>query len=300
MKTIQHFLLTTIATACSLLLLQHPAAAQDRIVEDRKVFVCTMSDRDTFKTADAGCRHFAKEHLGNGYKYEEGTAVVQPNGAVKCLCTKSGSSPNDQQGIIMGEIICPENASELDAPYNSFEQRKCQCYQTYVASNGKCVKPEDVSKPKDKCETQQGLNAQQKALKDRVVQRLQELTDQANQSFAKDPTVAKGLFTPKELAYYGRGGYLPYVWNQGYGQAVERLTDELVKKDRLLNGVIKHVPNVEQTAGRSDFEGQGQLKNVDFDVTTPEQAERKKRGGKECWEFITYKRLIDANGKPVK
>lgn len=274
------------------------AVAQDRIVEDRKVFICTMSDRDTFKTAAEGCRHWAKVHLP-GYKFQEGSDVTQPNGAVKCICTKTGSGNNEQQGQIMGIIICPENASELNVTPNSFEERKCQCYQTYVSYNGKCVKPEDV--PEDECDAALGLTKPQVELKKQTIERLQQIVDKTNKAFARDPTISKKVFSKAELDHYGPGGYLPYLWYQGYGHALERLTAQAVAQDPLLSTTLEYIPNVQQTKGLPDFRGKGSLPStLSFDITTEGQVDKKKTKGKECWEFILYKRLVNADGTKVK
>jgi hypothetical protein len=288
---------------------------EERIVKGKKVFICTMSDRDTFQTAAEGCKHWAGKHLDAGYTYKEGSAKVEPNGAVFCLCTKPGQSDNDQQGMIMGIILCPENASELNIEPQKFEDRKCQCYETYVAHGEKCYKPEDVPKdsvlakpptkdepPLNACEMQLGLTQEQAALKKQVSTRLQEIVNRINREFANDPTIAAhpDIFSPKELAHYGEGFYKKYLWYQGYGHAIERLTYKAMKNDPFLSSNLQYIPNAEQIGGNPDFKGKGKLpSSVSFDITTPEQVASKKTKGKECWDFITYKRLIDEKGNKV-
>jgi hypothetical protein len=49
---------------------------------------------------------------------------------------KSGASDNDQQGIIMGKIICPKNATEI-VDETPFLQKKCEC-PTPGYTAGKC------------------------------------------------------------------------------------------------------------------------------------------------------------------
>jgi hypothetical protein len=286
-------------------------AQQERIVADKKVFICTMSDRDTFKTAAEGCKHWAQKHLESGYKYQEGSATTQPNGAVFCLCKKQGQSDNDQQGMIMGIIICPENASELNEEPANFESRKCQCYETYVSHNGKCVKPEDVPPPSNDaptaetevdCKKQQGLTPAQEQIKNKVNERLKQIVEKANKDFAADPAVAAPYFSDKEIILYGgKGLFVEGIWNRGYGHAIERMTADAVTKDKYLNSVLHYNTNIEQTKGLPDFRGKGKLpETLSFDITTNKEVTTKKAKGKDCWEFITYNRLAKADGSSNK
>ena len=112
---------------------------QERIVENRKVFICTWSDRDTFKTAEEGCKHWAEKHLPAGYKSV--SATVTENGAVRCLCKKTGSGDNEQQGQIMGIILCPEYASSYSKNNdNNYKELACLCYEGYKAKGSVCEK----------------------------------------------------------------------------------------------------------------------------------------------------------------
>jgi hypothetical protein len=113
------------------------ANAQDssRLVKSMKVFLCEM-DRDTFRTAEEGCKHFAEKHLP-GYKYQQ--LEIANNGAVKCVCTKAGEPDNDQQGKIYGVVICPPLATEV-VDETPFLNKMCECPTPgYIAKDGKCI-----------------------------------------------------------------------------------------------------------------------------------------------------------------
>jgi len=124
----------------------HSVYSQDssRLVKSRKVFVCEM-ERDTFKTAEEGCRHWAEKHLP-GYKYQ--SHEITDNGAVKCICTKAGEPDNDQQGKIYGIILCPPLATEV-VDETPFMNKMCECPSPgYIAQNDKCVPLKPKSLPK--------------------------------------------------------------------------------------------------------------------------------------------------------
>ena len=122
------------------------AYSQDssRMVKSRKVFVCEM-ERDTFKTAGDGCRHWAEKHLP-GYTYQ--SLEITDNGAVKCICTKAGEPDNDQQGKIYGIILCPPLATEV-VDETPFMNKMCECPTPgYIAQNDKCVPLKPKTPPK--------------------------------------------------------------------------------------------------------------------------------------------------------
>lgn len=299
--------LKKLLTAAGCLLLVSSASAQtiqERTVEDRKVFICNMSDRDTFKTAEEGCKHWAQKHAP-GYTYKSST--VAENGAVRCICTKAGSSDNDQQGQIMGIIICPENASA--SPENQTKNYKdwtCLCYQGYIA-DGKICK-------KDPCSYYSNMS--EDGLKGWATSMLQKFCDEENQAFKNDPA---GSIKPKngppilndsevmgflqlgsKKAKNGEETYADFVWNMVYGHVLERMIARRVEKDECLKNYLEYVKNsaqMKEEGTNPDFRGKGKLpaKN-EFDITTAEQAVKKMQNpAKQHFVFITYSRLFTSD-----
>lgn len=311
--------LKKLLTAAGCLLLVSSASAQtiqERTVEDRKVFICNMSDRDTFKTAEEGCKHWAQKHAP-GYTYKSST--VAENGAVRCICTKAGSSDNDQQGQIMGIIICPENASA--SPENQTKNYKdwtCLCYQGYIA-DGKICK-------KDPCSYYSNMS--EDGLKGWATSMLQKFCDEENAAFVAAPSdkmYPQGeppIFTDSEIFGFmqmaGGAGmkkiagtknkytYADWVWPIVYGHAIERLVARRVEKDECLKKFVSYVNNANQTKeedANPDFKGQSKLPaGVHFDVTTTGQVAKKKNNpAKAHFIFITYTRGLDIDkyGNPM-
>lgn len=305
---------TRAAAAILALVLFMSAQAQDnsyRLVDSKRVYICTMcSTKDTFQTAKDACIHFAEKHVKDGYKYK--SDQVTENGAVKCVCTKSGSPDNDQQGIIMGVVICPDLATEV-IDQTHFLQKKCECPTPgYVALDNKCVQ--------DTC-TMASMDPE--TLKLKITERLQQIVNEENQAFAAnparvyDPAVVgpTPLFSQKEIDYFGKTfgfkkvvsdsdpadtsyAYAESSWNIIYGHAVERLAAKRVEKDMCLKQLLQYIKNVDQTkeGGQPDFKGNDGASN--YDITTPGSAEKKKQTeNKKDWIFITYTRLIEIDEK---
>ncbi|MBC8085197.1 MAG: hypothetical protein H7Z21_18530 [Hymenobacter sp.] len=118
-----------------------------RLVKGPKVYICGF-EKDTFKTAAEGCKHWVKVHYGEGHylvKVEEA-----PDGNVTCACKQNGREETWEAQPIYGETICPQFASEVnnDQPWKS---RMCECPEGYVAENNRCVDRETAtSKPTEK------------------------------------------------------------------------------------------------------------------------------------------------------
>jgi hypothetical protein len=93
-------------------------------------------DKDSFRTAEDGCKHFAEKHLP-GYKYQ--SLEIADNGAVKCISVKPGEPDHDQQGKIYGVVICPPMATEV-VDETPFLKKMCECPTPgYTAQKDKCV-----------------------------------------------------------------------------------------------------------------------------------------------------------------
>lgn len=278
---------------------------QERIVENRKVFICTWSDRDTFKTAEEGCKHWAEKHLPAGYKSV--SATVTENGAVRCLCKKSGAGDNEQQGQIMGIILCPEYASSYSKNNdNNYKDLACLCYEGYKAKGNTCEK--------DTCADLAKMG--EDGLKEWARKRLQRFCDEENEAFRKNPS---GSINPKneppiinnsEIAGWmqlgskkaanGQETYADFVWNMVYGHVLERMISRRVEKDECLKKYITYVKNsaqMKEEGTNPDFRGKGKLPaGVEYDVTTPEQAMKKmQKPEKAHFVFITYNRLFTSD-----
>jgi hypothetical protein len=106
----------------------------NRVVDPKhRIYVC--GDHGLiFETPEQACKHVASDHIKDGYKYA--SHIIADNGPVKCICKKNGAPDNDQQGIIMGQIVCPKNATEI-IDETPFLQKKCEC-PTPGYNAGKC------------------------------------------------------------------------------------------------------------------------------------------------------------------
>lgn len=288
---------------------------EERTVRGKKVFICTWghdpSVKDTFATAEEGCKHWNQFHLPQGFKYV--SSATNEIGAVRCIC-KNGDNENDQQGQIMGITLCPELSVVIDdgTPY---PKQKCEC-------------PDKILPPYyigvfDKCEldtcTITDMPADQ--LQQWATHRLQTIVDEENLAFSKntarvyDPKVVgqDSLFSAKEIGYFGNKfgwrktpgtqneKYSDAAWAVIYGHAIERLAGVRMEKDMCLKKVLQYIANADQMkdGGQPDFKGKGKIGSASYDITTPEQAaEKAKTDKKKDWIFITYTRLIvlDENG----
>jgi hypothetical protein len=292
------------------ILLQTTAFAQDddvqkRIVESRKVFICTMSDRDTFKTAEEGCKHWAEKHLPAGYKYN--SLTVSENGAVKCICKKPGNADNDQQGKIYGIIICPEYSYVYSKNNDdNYKELACACYSGYLPDGKICVK--------DSCADYEKMG--EDGLKGWITNKLQQFCNEENEAFKNDP---EGKINPKgeppiitnneaatwadwggKIAPNGNKTYSDKVWPMVYGHAIERMVARRIEKDECLKKYVAYVKNTNQMKEEGtnpDFKGKGKLPaEVEFDITTAEEASKKMNdASKAHFIFITYSRLFTSD-----
>jgi hypothetical protein len=295
--------------ACmTLLCIAVSSYSQNNIVNGRKVFTCMNDDAgvqvDSFPNPDGAVNHYITKHMPSGFKLKPGTIEVLENGWVVFVTHKNGQQEASQGGHVLGRILCPPDSWVSSENGGSFYDKKCNCNQGYVAYGDSCKRPEDIPKeeepkteePKDECAKKNAaLTAAQQQLKDNVTKRLKEVVDQENQLLAKDLARAQKVLTKDELNHYGLKFYA------GYGHALERLTNEAVKKDPLLSKNLEYISNRQQLAagGGPDFRGKGKLpSSVEFDITTEKEMEKKlkTKDEKKCYQFVTYERLTDRQG----
>lgn len=294
----------------SCLFFSNSAWAQDegvkeRIVESRKVFICSMSDRDTFKTAEEGCKHWVQKHLPAGYKYSSST--VSENGAVKCICKKSGEADNDQQGMIYGIVICPELAVEYSKNNdNNFNEMVCICPEGYVG-NGKICE-------KDSCGDYKTMG--EDGLKEWARATLQRFCNEENEAFMNNPgqatnpkneppiltngEISNWLNWGSKIAANGSQTYSDKIWPMVYGHTIERMVARRVEKDKCLKEYLTYVKNsaqMNENGTNPDFRGKGKLPGtIEYDVTTPEEVINKMNDPKKAhFIFITYTRLLTSD-----
>lgn len=300
--------ITRLLFVLSCMLFQHIASAQtieERTVESRKVFICSMSDRDTFKTAIDGCKHWVQKHLPSGYTYSSST--VTENGAVKCICKKPGNADNDQQGMIYGIVVCPELAVSYSKNNdNNFNELVCICPEGYVG-NGKICE-------KDSCSDYKTMG--EDGLKEWARAKLQRFCDEENEAFRSNP--GEAINPPNEppvlsdaevmhwlewgpkIATNGNKTYSDKVWPMVYGHAIERMIARRVEKDKCLKDYLTYVKNSSQMneeGTNPDFRGKGKLPGtIEYDVTTPEEMAKKQANPKKAhFLFITYSRLFTSD-----
>lgn len=278
---------------------------QKRIVEHRKVFICSMSDRDTFKTAEDGCKHWAEKHLPAGYKYN--SSSVTENGSVLCICKKPGNADNDQQGKIYGIIICPEYSYVYSKNNdNNYNELACACYSGYLPDGKICVK--------DSCGDYKSMGPD--GLREWARAKLQRFCDEENEAFKSNPSgsinpkneppilnnneVAGFLQLGSKKAANGQETYADFVWNMVYGHVLERMVSRRVEKDKCLKEYIQYVKNssqMKEEGTNPDFRGKGNLPaENEYDITTPEQVVVKMaKPEKAHFIFITYTRLFTSD-----
>ena len=111
--------------------------AQDSSIVDKlKDYYLYTFTLDTYPTKEAACKAFQQDKLKD-YTYVSSSET--PEGFVQCICKGKNGEVNDQQGIILHKIVCPENSwpGSKDNT-NNFASQVCFCNQGFLAKGGTC------------------------------------------------------------------------------------------------------------------------------------------------------------------
>jgi hypothetical protein len=160
--------------------------------------------------------------------------------------------------------------------------------------------------PADECA---GLAAMSpKDLKAEVVSRLTKVMDAANDALAQNPAIAMQVVSEAEIQGMMQTFGIKTINKKlamtesslavVYGHVIERLTARrFAQDDRCLPPYVAYIPNPAQLqtpGGSPDFKGLGKAAGLQIDITTEDQAAKKKAQGKK-YEFIIYTRRLHMN-----
>jgi hypothetical protein len=160
--------------------------------------------------------------------------------------------------------------------------------------------------PAGKCEDFKNIKDRD-ALKELVLERIKQITEQVNEEFGKNPDLAAGQLSGAELNAFaetfgvrktpsGVEILSEAAFNIAYGHILERLVADQVMRDPCLSKYIEYVKNVRQTDELPDFVGKNGAEGLEIDITTQGQAARKFAQGK-TYQFVEYQRKLMMNAE---